>query len=362
MTYETSSTVLYFLEKELKVLEGGKIEKIYQLDKKTILLKIYTTDGKKTLRITMPSIICLTKQEYEAPMNPPGFCVFLRKYLTNARIINIKQKEFERILEIKLTTKQGEYLLIIELFKPGNIILCKKENEELKILNAYEQQTFKDREIRSKKQYIYPPLLINPLTITETEFVTIVKESERNLVKTMAQKLGLGGIYSEEILRRAGINKDQEQITKEETKKIIEAIQEFFNEKITPNKDQKNIYPVNMKTKTGEIIEDLNEAIDLTTPIQETEKKTTKTENKKNKTKTLVEIQEEMIKKQEKEIQENQEKGEYIYNNYQDFKKLIEEANKIRKKDGLDALENIMKQNKKFISLNKKEKEIKLKF
>jgi len=362
MTYEISSTMLYFLEKELRVLEGGKIEKIYQLDKETILLRIYTQNGKKTLRITMPSMICLTKQEYEAPMNPPGFCMFLRKYLTNARIINISQKEFERILEIKFSTKQEEYILIIELFKPGNIILCKKESEELTVINAHQKQIFKDREILARKQYIYPPLLINPIKISETEMFTMINESDRNLVKTMAQKLGFGGIYAEELLARASVNKEKEKITKEDANKIINAIKEFFEEEIKPSVDKKNIYPFEMKTIKTESADDLNEAIDNTALLQEIEKKTNTTEKKKNKTQSLVEIQEQMIKKLEKEIQENQEKGEFIYSNYQDFKKLIDEANNIRNKNGLDTLEKIMKQNKKFISINKKEKEIKLRF
>ena len=104
MAFEISSTLLFFLAKELQVLKNGKIEKIYQLDKENIVFRIYKESTKKNLRINAPSIISLTEQEYEAPTIPPGFCMFLRKYLTNARIESIEQKEFERI-------KRGTYLI-----------------------------------------------------------------------------------------------------------------------------------------------------------------------------------------------------------------------------------------------------------
>ena len=105
MAFETSSTLLYFLTKELKVLEGGKIEKIYQIGKENIIFRIYNDKQKYNLRVHAPEFVCLTTQEFNTPQIPPGFCMFLRKYLTNARIEIIEQKEFERILQITFTTK-----------------------------------------------------------------------------------------------------------------------------------------------------------------------------------------------------------------------------------------------------------------
>jgi predicted ribosome quality control (RQC) complex YloA/Tae2 family protein len=50
----------------------------------------------------------------------PGFCMFLRKYLTSARLLKIEQKNFERIVILTFSSKGEEYYLIVELCKESN--------------------------------------------------------------------------------------------------------------------------------------------------------------------------------------------------------------------------------------------------
>lgn len=366
MAQETSSALLYFLTKELEVLVSGKVEKIYQLGREDIIFRIYKDGEKKFFRICAPDFVSLTSQEFDSPMLPPGFCMFLRKYLTNARIEEIYQKEFERILVVKFSSKKEPYFLIIELFKPGNVILCRKEDltlddSPLIVINSFERQRFKDRLIQARKPYDFPPQLINPLTVSKEELVKLVSESDRNLVKTLASKLGLGGVYAEELIARAKMNKDASDLSLNDASKLIVAIQEFFSEKINPFILNESIFPVNMLTKEGEKMVSISEGFDKLSPF--TKKDVSKQSlKKKEKTESLVEIQEKMIKNFERKIVENQEKGEFIYSHYQEFLKLINDSNKIRESDGLDALEAVMKSNKKFVSINKKDKELMLKF
>lgn len=362
MVFEVSSALLHFLVKELKALENGKVEKIYQLGKETIIIRFYKEGKKINLRITLPGIICLSTQEFDAPTLPPGFCMFLRKYLSSARLLTLEQKEFERILVMKFVRGEEEFFLIVELFKPGNIILCKEEKESLQIVNCLERQRFKDRTVQARAEYKFPPLLINPLKIKKQELISLIEDSDRNLVKTLAAKLGLGGVYAEELLARANINKDKESITEEEAEKFLVTTKKFFEEKPSPVKSESNVYPIPLITKEGTKVNSISEALDSSLPFKKKQEKSEVVEKKKDKTSSLVDIQEKMIKNLEEKAKENQEKGEYIYSNYQDFKKLIDEANKIRKEKGLDALEKEMKNNPKFKSLNKKDKEITLKF
>src|SRR6056297_1429845 len=193
MTQETSSAMLYFLTRELQVREGGKVEKIYQIGYDNILFRIYKNGEKKFFRICAPQFVSLTKREFDAPMLPPGFCMFLRKYLTNARIEKIYQKDFERILVVEFSSKGEKYLFIVELFKPGNVVLCREQDSSLIVINSFERQRFKDRLIQARKPYEFPPNLINPLEVSKEELVDMVNKSDRNLVKTLASKLGRGG-------------------------------------------------------------------------------------------------------------------------------------------------------------------------
>ncbi|MFP4567455.1 MAG: NFACT family protein [Candidatus Woesearchaeota archaeon] len=362
MVNETSSALLHFQVRELNTLVGGKVEKIYQLGKDTIIFRIYKEGAKYNFRICAPSFVSLTSQEFNAPMLPPGFCMFLRKYLTNARIESLEQRGFERILTVKFSKKEGSYLLIVELFKPGNVVLCKKsEDNSLIVLNSFERQRFKDRVIQARKPYEFPPELINPLLTTEDELIKIVNDSDRSLVKTLAAKFGLGGVYAEELITIANLDKDAETISKTDTMKLMGAIKSFFSSEIEPFISNNNIFPTRMLTKSGDSVESISAGIDLLSPLIK-EDAIKPAQKKKDKTASLVDIQEKMIKSFERKIEENQAKGEFVYSNYQDFQKLINDANKIRKEEGLDALERVMKSNKKFVSINKKDKSLTFKF
>jgi predicted ribosome quality control (RQC) complex YloA/Tae2 family protein len=356
-----SSVLLYFLEKELKVLEGGKVEKIYQLDKENIIFRIYKDKVKYNFRICVPSFVCFTNQSFNTPTLPPSFCMFLRKYLSSAKIELVEQKDFERILIITFSSRSEKYFLIVELFKPGNIILCKMQDNILIVLNSFERQRFKDRVIQARKEYVFPPALLNPLSISPSELVDLINRSDKNLVKTMSSKLGLGGFFAEEIILRAGVDKNLSEISTKEADLLIKGIKSFFSEEVNPCISNNNVFPFALKDKSCSPAKSISEAIDSLN-IFETEGKDVVSKKKKDKVSSLVDIQEKMISNLEQKAIENQKKGEFIYSNYQSFQKLIEEANKIRASDGLDVLEKKMKSNKKFKSIDKKDKVIVLDF
>lgn len=359
MAIEISSFVLHFLVKEFEVLKSGKVEKIYQLDD-SFIFKIHTSSGKKFLRFSLPGIVSLSSQEFKAPMNPPGFCMFLRKYLSGARVVDVFQKDFERILVIKFSSKLGVFLFIAELFKPGNLILCSQaEDSSLVVVNALERQKFKDRVIWAKKPYAFPPPLINPLLVSEEDLLGLVNSSDRNLVKSFASRFGLGGLYAEEIIKLSGVDKNLEVISSNDAVLLKKAILDFFNQSFVPTLVKGSLI---LQVGGGEGVKSISEVIDVNSPLQVGVSKASVSSSKKDKTSSLVEIQEKMIRNLEKSADENQAKGEFIYSHYQEFLKLLNDANKIRHEEGLVALEGVLKNNKKFVSLNKKDKIISLKF
>ena len=103
MKTELSSIDLHFLVDEFQALVGGKLDQIYQKAKEEFIFRIHIPNiGKRLLRIVPGSLIYLASEKGEMPERPPGFCVYLRKYLKNARIRSIRQIDAERILEFDI--------------------------------------------------------------------------------------------------------------------------------------------------------------------------------------------------------------------------------------------------------------------
>ncbi len=77
--------------------------------------------------------------------------MLLRKHLGGGFIDAIEQHQFDRIVKIRI----GDYTLIGELFRRGgNIILVDSEN---KIVAALRYEEYKDRAIKPKAEYKFPP-------------------------------------------------------------------------------------------------------------------------------------------------------------------------------------------------------------
>ncbi|MBR9701780.1 fibronectin-binding domain-containing protein, partial [Candidatus Pacearchaeota archaeon] len=145
MKTQVSSVDLHYLVKELQVLVDGKIDKIFHPLKKELVLLFHVPNvGKKILKVLVGKLLYLSleKGEYQ---EPSGFCMFLRKHLSNSRLRKVEQKESERIVEFLFERKEGKEKLIIEFFGGGNVILC---DEKGKIISYLEQHKFKERDIK----------------------------------------------------------------------------------------------------------------------------------------------------------------------------------------------------------------------
>lgn len=118
-------------------LIGGKIDKIHQPDKNTILLGIYSNSIHYALNICIDAHNCrinLTTNSKENPLVAPNFCMLLRKHLIGGKISTIEMYGLERLVKINIETI-NEFneieikSLIIELMgKHSNIILINDKN------------------------------------------------------------------------------------------------------------------------------------------------------------------------------------------------------------------------------------------
>ena len=225
MKTQLSSLDVYFLTKELSDLAGARIDKAYQIGKRDIKLDLRGKE-KKELIIT-PSYMCATRFKHETPKKPSNFAMLLRKHLGGGIIKSVRQHRFDRIVEIEVE-KRGK--LVLEFFSRGNIILL---DEEGKIIVILESQEWKDRTLKLGLEYTYPPETPDVKAMSLSDFSLALAE-KREMVKILASSLGLGAIYANEVLERAGVDPEA-RADKERAGKAYSALKELLDSKISAN-------------------------------------------------------------------------------------------------------------------------------
>lgn len=136
------------------------------------------------------------KRAISIPKEPPMFCMLLRKHLEGAKIFEIKQPDYERILEFYFESYNeiGEKILLclaVELMgKHSNIILYSYEtNVILGAAHNICSVKSKEREIAGNLPYIYPAKRkkTDILHISFADFFNIVKSSSKPLSQTLSE-------------------------------------------------------------------------------------------------------------------------------------------------------------------------------
>ena len=357
MKNEISSLELYYLIKELKVVEGSKIDRIYnskENSKELIIGCHMTGKGKILLRILLPSIIFLDDTKDSAG-TPTGFGMMLRKYLEGGRIRNIEQKDFERVVIIDIETKvESElvnYHLIIELFSKGNMIFC---DDNFKILNIVEEQKWKDRILKRQEIYKYPQSSSNILTIQENEFIEKLKASNKeSLVKALAITFNLGGTYAEELCYVSKIEKNETIKTLSE-KKYLELYKDvilLLHKEPKANASKDNIFPFILESYKDSFEKEYKTFSDA---IRENYDRLMHQESKKDSNKEIEKIQNiiaeqiKLLEECEEGYTENQKKGEILYEKYQEVDTILKTIKEARTKYSWITIKQKLNENPKF--------------
>ena len=217
---------------ELKgLITESRVNNIYQLDEKTLIFKLHKIN-LPPIRLVMEAGRRLHSTVYaqESPAAPPAFCMSLRKYLRGAWLVGIEQYEFERIVTVSFKTKEGVLKLVVELFGEGNIILTSEKNM---IWQALFLKRMRDRNIlRNEVLLLPPPSGKNPFKVSLPELAeALINAGEAEVVRTTARLLGIGGVYAEEVLLRAGVDKTKpcKNLTDTEVKAVFDVLQNLLS-------------------------------------------------------------------------------------------------------------------------------------
>jgi len=355
---QLSALEMHYVIKDIQLLIGSKVDKIYHPEKNTLILQLHKTGtGKNLLKLKVPGYLCMT-QTKESTQQPSQFCAYLRKKLSNSFLELIEQKGFERIVELKFRLKEGELSLVFEFFSPGNIILT-KDNQ---ILSALEYQEYKDRKIKPKEEYKYPTKEYNFLELTENNLMELLKKTDKSsVVKALAIDLGLGGLFAEEACLNSGVDKDKKPNEIREIKNLFESLKSLRDKKAGAWKSGEEILPFELRSMRCErsSLESFSQAIDESTKQELPQEQMLidkRYQEKVKKINTMINSQETVIKNLSDKEQELREKGDMIYSNFQKVEKILNEAKKEQTKDALEK----MKKEKIIKNYDLKEKTITL--
>jgi predicted ribosome quality control (RQC) complex YloA/Tae2 family protein len=194
--------------KELKVLLcDSRVNNIYQFDQKTVVFKLHKANVPP-IRLVLEAgrRIHSTVYAEESPSEPPAFCMMLRQYLRDSWLDGVEQYEFERVVVLGFRTKTGLLRLVVELFGEGNLILV---NPDGVIIQALFFKRMRDRNVLHGEKFLFPPALgLNPLKISGSGLeAAFAAGGDVEVVRVLARGVGLGGVYAEEVLLRAGVDK-----------------------------------------------------------------------------------------------------------------------------------------------------------
>lgn len=189
----------------------GKIEKVYQPQPDQLLLNIHTKGGKRKLFMSVAGNHCgiyLLDESPENPVEPPTFCMVLRKHLNAGRITDVFQYENDRIIEILIETVNElgfnvNKRLIIEIMgKHSNIMLVDMEsNRILDSIKHISIDVNRARQILPGKAYEYPPTQEKvPFTQVTEDYMNEILEGQLQSSRAIMQNIqGISPVLAETI-------------------------------------------------------------------------------------------------------------------------------------------------------------------
>ncbi len=371
MKLSLSAFQIHHLVQELKVLKNAKLVKVYHPKKQELLFLLHIpSKGKSILRITLPGLIYLTDFKQDMPQDPSGFCMFLRKRLAAARIIDIRQLQFERIIEIVFRGKEEELTLSIELFSKGNCIVYDKDR---KIVSLLEPQRWKERDLLPGKEYVYPNFQQDPFTIDKKGFTDLLNGSRMTKIgSALAVRLSLGGLLAEEILFRSSVPHEMSPMDVD-SGALFDMMKKVLDEKPNPalyfqGSELKAFSVIDLKhlqsfdKKSFRTISSALDSIFGQSIIDE-QKKALST-RKEGEVKRLLKIlnnQEKQLQSLAEKIEANKRKGELMYENYALVDEMIRTIHKAKEKYSWQEIKNRLKEHKKIKDINLKTKELTIK-
>lgn len=195
-------------------ITGSRIEKLQQPARDQVVLLLR---GNRRLLLSAGGgqpRLHLTELPRDNPVQPPMFCMLLRKYLSGGIIESIQQAPLERVVTLTVSAadelgERSQFSLILEaVARRANLILADKDGHIIDCLRRIDFEMNPDRQVLPGLFYHLPtpPDKVSPFTVTEEEFAALAAAAgegapaDQWLVRTVN---GLSPLVARELTFRA---------------------------------------------------------------------------------------------------------------------------------------------------------------
>ena len=153
------------LAKELNErLQTGQIQKLYQIDKTTLLFKIRALNEDQNLIVTVGATpaMYLSKPIQDLPKEPSSLCMFLRKHIEGSRIVKVEQINGDRIMciqtdKLEMDGSITSTFIYVELMGKYSNCIFVQDGVILESLIHVSPLMNRERSISPKLNYELPP-------------------------------------------------------------------------------------------------------------------------------------------------------------------------------------------------------------
>lgn len=194
---------LYAIKQELSSLLQMRVDRIFQPAKQELIFVMRGKEGGRRLLLSAHADharVQITDIATQNPKSPPMFCMFLRKRLTGAKLIAIRQPSLERVLFLDFAAHNElgapqEITLAVEIMGRHSNIILVQDGRILEAIKRVEPDMSHARPILPGMDYALPPLQskLSILAVNNQEIFQRV-DSLRNLALEKALLNTLQGI------------------------------------------------------------------------------------------------------------------------------------------------------------------------
>lgn len=190
---------LSVLCKELNTqLQSGQIQKLYQIDKHTLLFKVRANNNDVNFIITVGSnpALYVSKPIQDLPKEPSSLCMFLRKHIENSRITKVEQINGDRIICVHIDKLELDgsitttYMYVELMGKYSNCIFV-QQDIILEALIHVSPLMNRERSISPKLIYELPPnsSRVSLLDFNNTEILNLLQSFGEGTVSQTIRKI-----------------------------------------------------------------------------------------------------------------------------------------------------------------------------
>ena len=215
-----------FAARELnRVLAGGRIDRITQPERDTVIMVIRAGNENRSLLLCASpnnARLHLTSSRFPNPLEPPALCMLMRKQLLGGRVLSVYQTGGDRIVHIDMDIigEMGDHetrRLVLEIMgRHSNLMLLNGEGRILESAHHVNAEMSRVRQIQPGLIYTPPPGQgrLDPAAMTASQLREKLKTGkdlpfEKALAEAITglsagtageiafRVLGPGGIYEE---------------------------------------------------------------------------------------------------------------------------------------------------------------------